>query len=111
MLKKNKSFIVFLVFALLSALWGFLMTPGDELFYTIFIQYLLLPITILICSILAVKKGTVLGWFSPAIFAAITILLPFLVFGTTDVVFALFAAVPALLGYVIGGICLSIKNY
>ncbi len=111
MLKKNKSFIVFLVFALLSALWGFLMTPGDELFYSIFVQYLILPLLILICSILCVKKGTVLGWISPVIFAGITIALPFIVFGATNIAFVIFAAVPAVLGYIIGGICYSIKNY
>ncbi len=111
MLKKNKSFIVFLVFALASAIWGFLLTPGDELFYSILIQYLLLPVLTLICSILCVKKGNALGWLSPLIFAVITIILPFSVFGATNIAFAAFALVPALLGYIIGGICLSIRNY
>ena len=111
MLKKNKSFIVFLVFALLSAVWGFLMTPGDELFYSIFVQYLTLPLLTLICSIIMVKKGSALGWLSPVIFAGITIALPFTVFGATNVAFAIFALVPMVLGYIIGAICYSIKNY
>ena len=111
MLRKYKSFIVFIVFALASALWGFFLTPGDELFYSILIQYLLLPILTLICSILCVKRGRVLGWLSPVIFAAITIALPLIVFGTTDVVFAVFALVPAVLGYIIGGSCNSVRNY
>ena len=111
MLKKNKSFFVFIFFALLSALWGFLLIPGDELFYSIFVQYLILPVTALVCSILCVKKGSVLGWISPIIFACIIIALPLLVFGTTDIVFALFAIVPAVLGYIIGGICHSVQNY
>lgn len=111
MLKKNKSFIVFIVFALASAVWGILLNPGDELFYSIFIQYLLLPFSILICGILCVKKGSVLGWLSPALFAAVTITLPFIVFGTTNVAFAAFALVPAVLSYIIGGICHSVSNY
>ena len=111
MLKKNKSFFVFIFFALLSALWGFFMVPGDELFYSILIQYLLMPLLILICSILCVKKGNVLGWLSPIIFAGITTALPVLVFGVTNVAFAAFALVPAILGYIIGGICFSINNY
>lgn len=111
MLKKNKSFIVFIIFAILSALWGFLLTPGDELFYSIFIQYLLLPLLTLICSIIGVKNGTAFGWTAPAVYAGITVALPFLVFGTTDVAFAVFALVPAILGYIIGGICYSVKNY
>ena len=32
MLKKYKSFIVFIVFALAAAAWAILLTPGDELF-------------------------------------------------------------------------------
>lgn len=111
MLRKNKSFIVFIVFALASALWGILLTPGDELFYSILIQYLLLPVLILICSILSVRRGNILGWLSPVIFAAITIALPFTVFGTTNLAFAVFALIPAVLGYIIGGICYSIRNY
>jgi len=111
MLRKNKSFIVFIVFALAAAVWAILLTPGDELFYSVFIQYLILPLSILICGVLSVKKGTVLGWLSPAIFAVITIALPFIVFGATNIAVAAFALVPAILGYIIGGICYSIKNY
>ena len=111
MLKKNKSFIVFIVFALLCAVWAFFAKPDGELFYMIFAQYLILPVTGLVCSILCVKKGNVLGWLAPVIFAAITVCIPFLAFGRTDIVFAVFALVPAVLGYIIGGICLSIKNY
>lgn len=111
MLKKNKSFIVFIILALLSALWGILLTPGDELFYSILIQYLLLPVATLICSILCVKKGNVLGWIAPVIFAATTTALPFIVFGTTNIAFAIFALIPAVIGYIIGAIWLSINNY
>lgn len=111
MLKKNKSFIVFLVFALATALWAFLLKDGEELFYMIFAQYLILPVTSLVCSILSVRRGNILGWLSPVIFAAIIIALPFIVFGRTDLAFTAFALVPAALGYIIGGICYSIKNY
>lgn len=111
MLKKNKSFIVFIVFALAAAVWAFLLKEGDELFYMIFAQYLILPLTAFICSVLSVRRGNVLGWLSPVIFAAIIIALPFIVFGRTDLAFTAFALVPAVLGYIIGGICYSIKNY
>lgn len=111
MLRKNKSFIVFIVFALAAAIWAILVKPGEELFYMIFAQYLVLPLVALICSILSVKRGNVLGWLSPLIFAAITISLPFIVFGTTNIAFAVFALVPAVIGYIIGGIGYSVANY
>lgn len=111
MLKKNKSFIAFIIFALAAALWGFFMTPGDELFYMIFAQYLILPFVAFICSILCVNKGTVFGWLSPMFFAAVISALPFIVFGATDIVFVIFALIPVILGYIIGGIIYSIRNY
>lgn len=111
MLKKNISFIVFVIFAIAAGAWGFLLTPGDELFYSIFVQYLILPLLTLICSILAVKKGGFFGWFAPIIYITVTTVLPVLVFGTTNIAFALFALVPAVIGYIIGGICLAVKNY
>ena len=111
MLKKYKSFIVFIVFALAAAVWAFLLSPGDELFYMIFAQYLVLPFIAFICSVLCVKNGKAFGWISPLIFALIIICLPFIVFDATDVVFAVFALIPVSLGYIIGGICHSIKNY
>lgn len=111
MLRKNKSFIVFIVFALLAALWAIILKPGEELFYMIFAQYLILPLVSLFCSIFAVRRGNVLGWLSPLIFALIIIALPFIVFGATNIAFAVFALVPALAGYIIGGICYSVRNY
>ena len=109
--ERKRSLFCFIVFALAAAAWAILLTPGDELFYSIFIQYLLLPVLILICGILSVKKGKVIGWLSPVIFAGITIALPCIVFGTTNVAFAVFALVPAALSYIIGGICYSVANY
>ena len=94
MLKKNKSFIVFLVFAIVAALCAFLLKGGFELFYMIFAQYLILPVTALICSILSVRRGNVLGWLSPVIFAAIIIALPFIIFGRTDLAFAVLPLFP-----------------
>lgn len=111
MLKKYRSFIVFIVFALAAAVWAILLNPGDELFYMIFAQYLILPFTAFICSILCVKNGKAFGWLAPLIFAGIIICLPFIVFGATNIAFAVFAIIPAILGYIIGGICHSVRNY
>ncbi|MBQ7005634.1 MAG: hypothetical protein IJN68_04315 [Clostridia bacterium] len=105
MLKKNKSFLAFIIIAAIFLVWGIFLVPGDELFYSLFGQYIILPVAALICSILSVKKGSLLGWLSPFIFAAVIILLPFTVFGATDLVFVVFAAVPCVLGFVIGALC------
>lgn len=105
MLKKNKSFLAFIIIAALFLIWGIFLVPGDELFYALLGQYLILPIASFICSILCVKKGNILGWLSPFIFAGITIVLPFVALGKTDIAFAIFAAVPAVIGFVIGAIC------
>lgn len=105
MLKKNKSFTVFLVIAALFLVWGIFLAPGDELFYAIFGQYIILPVAALICSILSVKKGNLIGWLAPVIFAAVIILLPFIALGKTDLAFVIFATVPCALGFVIGALC------
>ncbi|MBE6773790.1 MAG: hypothetical protein E7544_06160 [Ruminococcaceae bacterium] len=105
MLKKNKSFLAFIIIAAIFLVWGIFLVPGDELLYSLFGQYIILPVAALICSILSVKKGSLLGWLSPFIFAAVIILLPFTVFGATDLVFVVFAAVPCVLGFVIGALC------
>lgn len=110
MFKKNKSFFAFIIIACLFLIWGIFLVPGDELFYSLLGQYMILPVAILICSILSVKKKTVLGWLSPFIFALITILLPFTVFGTTDLAFVLFAAIPAAIGLLIGGLIAVTKK-
>lgn len=104
MFKKNQSFFVFIILAAVFLIWGIFLIPGDELFYALLGQYLILPVAALICSILSVKKGDLLGRLSPVIFAAIIILLPFTVFGKTDLVFVIFAAAPCLIGFVFGAL-------
>ncbi len=105
MFKKNLSFFVFIILAAVFLVWGIFLIPGDELLFALLGQYMILPVAALVCSILSVKKGTLLGWLAPAIFAVIVILLPFTAFGATDLVFVLFAAVPCALGFVIGALC------
>ena len=62
-------------------------------------QYITLPVAGFICSACAAKKGKFLH---PVAFILIAVLLPLPVLKTTDVAFLIFAAVPCLIGLVLG---------
>lgn len=109
-MKKNKSLIFFLAVCIITAVFGLLLKPGDELLYTVAAQYLLLPLLILILSAVSVKKGTFLGFVCPFIYVALTVLLPIIPLGKTDIAFLTFAAVPAVIGTIIGIIALIVKK-
>lgn len=101
-IRKNRPLIAYIFIALIAAVIGIATAPGTELFYMILAQYLILPVAGFICSICSVKKGGVLGFLSPVIFIAISMLLPLAVMGTTDIVFLLFSGIPCALGAFFG---------
>ena len=101
-IRKNRPLIAYIIIALIAAVIGIATAPGTELFYMILAQYLILPVAGFICSICSVKKGGVLGFLSPVIFIAISMLLPLAVMGTTDIVFLLFSGIPCALGAFFG---------
>ena len=109
-MKKNKSLIFFLIVCVITAVFGLLLKPGDELLYTVVAQYLLLPLLILILSAISVKKGTFLGFVCPFIYVALTLLLPIIPLGKTDIAFLAFAVVPAVIGTITGIIALIVKK-
>lgn len=109
-IKANKPLCVFIIIALFFAVWGLIFGSGDELIYTVFGQYIFLSILNLVCSAAMVKKGGVLGFLSPVIIAVISVLLPFCILGKTDVAFALFALVPAVLGFIFGFIAYAVSK-
>lgn len=108
--KQNKSLCIFLIVALIFALIGLIFGKGDELIYMIFVNYLIIPITAFICSIGSVKKGTASGFLAPFVFVAVASVIPFTVFGATDIAFFLFALVPCAIGFVIGFIAYVISK-
>ncbi len=109
-IKNNRGLAAFIIMGLFFAVWGLIFGKGDELIYTVFGQYIFLSVANIICSASMVKKGGVLGFVSPVIIAAISILLPLCVLGKTDVAFALFAAGAAAIGYVFGLIGFAIRS-
>lgn len=98
--------VAFLVVAVMIVLQGkFFLVPGDEMGYSLLNFYICLPLTALICSIIAGIQETKIKWGIPALFGLTGWLLPWIVFETTDVIFVMFALVPACIGLVIGIIC------
>lgn len=101
-MKKNRAFSAYVIIALIVALSGIFFGRGNELFYMLLAQYLLLPVAGFICSVCSAKKGTAFGLLSPVIFTLIATLLPFIVFSSTDIVFLIFSGVPCAAGLILG---------
>lgn len=101
-MKKNKAFSAYMIIALIAAAAGIFFGRGNELFYMLLAQYLLLPLAGFICSVCAAKKGTAFGFLSPVIFTLVATALPFLVFSSTDLVFFVFSGLPCALGLILG---------
>ncbi len=101
-IRKNRPLIAYIIISIIVAVAGIVTAPGNELLYMLLGQYIIFPVAGFICSISSAKKGTVLGFLSPFIFTAVAVLLPFLIFGATDIVFLIFGGVPCALGLVFG---------
>lgn len=108
--KENKAVTAYLIIGVIFALVGLLFGKGDELIFMIFVQYLILPVAAFVCAAASVKKGTVLGFISPVIFVLVACVVPFFVFGKTDIAFFLFALVPSALGFVAGFIAYAVSK-
>lgn len=113
-LKKQKitvaSLSSFITVSIIILLWGFfLMRPGDEMAYSLLCFYLFLPISALISSLLIGKSESKIKWCVPFLFGAVGAVLPFLIFGTFDIIFLIFAFIPAVLGLTVGLIVKYIK--
>jgi uncharacterized membrane protein YeaQ/YmgE (transglycosylase-associated protein family) len=77
---------------------GIFLTAGDEMGYCILDFYIIMPLTTLIISIIMTAKRAYLFWLYPIVFGILGILIPYLVFGTFDIISIFFAFVPALIG-------------
>ena len=109
-IKQNKGLSAFIIVSLFFAVWGLIFGKGDELIYLVFGQYIFLSILNLICSAAMVKKGTLIGFLTPVINTALSVLIPFCVFGKTDIAFLLVSAIPAAAGLVIGLVAFGISK-
>lgn len=109
-INENKGLAAFIIIGLFFCIWGLIFGKGDELIYTVFGQYIFLSIVNIICSASMVKKGGALGFLSPVIIAAISVIVPLCVLGKTDLAFAFFAAGAAVIGYVFGLIGFAIRK-
>ena len=109
-IKENKGLSAFIIVSLFFAVWGLIFGKGDELVYLIFGQYVFLSVLNLICSAAMIKKGTLIGFLTPVINVALSVLVPFCVFGKTDLAFLLFAVIAAAVGFIFGFIAYVIKK-
>ena len=109
-MKKNRAFSAYMIIALIVAAAGIFFGRGNELFYMLLAQYLLLPLAGFICSVCTAKKGTAFCFLSPVIFTLTATALPFLVFSSTDIVFFVFSGVPCAAGLILGFICYVISK-
>ena len=98
-IRKNRALVAFVIISLIVFVAGILTAPGNELIFMLLAQYITLPVAGFICSVCAAKKGKFLH---PVAFILIAVLLPLPVLKTTDVAFLIFAAVPCLIGLVLG---------
>ena len=109
-IRQNKGLSAFIIVSLFFAVWGLIFGKNDELIYLVFGQYIFLSILNVICSAAMVKKGTLIGFLTPVINTALSVLIPLCVFGKTDIAFLLVAAIPAAAGLVIGLIAFGISK-
>ena len=98
-IRKNRALTAYVIISLIVAVAGIVTAPGNELIFMLLAQYITLPVVGFICSACAAKKGKFLH---PVAFILIAVLLPLPVLKTTDVAFLIFAAVPCLIGLVLG---------
>ena len=98
-IRKNRALVAFVIISLIVFIAGIVTAPGNELIFMLLAQYITLPVAGFICSACAAKKGKFLH---PVAFILIAVLLPLPVLKTTDVAFLIFAAVPCLIGLVLG---------
>lgn len=113
-LKKQKitvaSLSSFITVSIVILLWGFfLMRPGDEMAYSLLCFYLFLPAAALICSSFIGKSESKTKWLAPPVFGAVGGILPYLIFGTFDIIFLVFAFIPAVIGLCVGLIIRYVK--
>jgi len=87
-------------------LWGVLfLRSGDEMGYALLGFYLIIPISSFVIAFILRKTETKLKWLYPVLFGLIGYFIPTLVFHSSWGWFAaLYVAVPALLGLLIGSI-------
>lgn len=94
---------VFLTIAAVILVEGvFFMPHGQEMGYTIFYLYLLLPSVSLVCTCMLGRHKTKLKWLAPVVFGIVGMILPYTVFHTFDLIALWFAFIPSLVGLAIG---------
>jgi hypothetical protein len=101
------SISVFIFLAI--GLYGVFLPLGKEMGYCVLNFYMIMPVTTLTAALIISMKRGYLFWIYPIVVGLLGMLIPFLVFGTFDVISLFFAFFPALVGFSIGLIIRFIK--
>ncbi len=103
-------FTVFITAAVMSLISGLLLKPGDEMGYTIFYFYLLLPFTSFVCTLLLGLRATKLKYLAPILFGGLGLIIPTIIYHYFDTFALNFSFYPSLFGLIIGHIIYLIRK-
>ena len=104
--------IVTLFIFMAITLWGVLfLRSGNEMGYALLSFYMIIPVSSFVIAFILTKTETNLKWLYPVLFGLIGYFIPTLVFRSSWGWFAaLYVAVPAILGLLIGSILRHRRN-
>ncbi len=102
--------VTFFIF-LAIFLWGMLgLTSGDEMGFSVLNFYLIMPGISFVAALLLGIKDAYMKWLYP-IFAGIPgFIIPFLIFGSTNMVSLFFSFIPSVIGLGIGLLVWKIRS-
>ncbi len=110
LIKENKSFTVFSIVAIFMLIFGLVAGKGNELIFTIFGQYIILPIIGLIACICTCKKGGKFAVIAPVSVFAANLIIALAVYHKIDLVFIIVGLGVAVIGAVLGLLLGKIKK-
>lgn len=103
--EKKNAIIIYSISALIFiaiGIWGLLISPGDEMGYSIFSLYILMPTTSFIMNSILSARNNHYQNFYPLVFGTFGIVIPSLIFGNFSFITLLFGFTPSVMGLGLG---------
>ncbi len=90
--------ITFFIF-LAIVLWGkFGAITGEEMGFSVLCFYLIMPVVSFVTALILGLKDAYMKWVYPVVFGVFAVVIPWIIFGTADMVSLFFSFVPAVIG-------------